>query len=119
MARVLFRRVKEVVIFDEVRFNDPEEFFEDLVTGSRYGVIPVFWIDGVIFTYQMLPWTDLTIDHYIRYRRIYIVYVKYAPMESYIDKVSRSGTTIVLRRIDSPLLKSIANTLKKRLGGKD
>jgi hypothetical protein len=117
MVELVIKGAKEIVVLDEIRFNSAEEFFRDIAIGLPPGEITVNWADGVVFLHSAFPWTEITIKEYIDHGRIYWSFVKYAPMESYKDKIPIDHVIFHVKKVKVPILIEVVKELKKRLEG--
>ncbi len=114
--KLIIKGAKEIIVLDEIRYDNEEEFFNDLTLGDKYGLIAVNWAEGIVFQHQSFPWTETTIREYIEKDRLYFSFIKYAPMKEYKERITKNGMLIVIRKIKTPILVSVAKELKKRLG---
>lgn len=113
---LVIKGAKEIVILDEIKYKNAEEFFEDLTLGTKHGTVYVNWAEGIVFQHQSFPWTETTIREYIDKGRIYFSFLMYAPMEEYKDKITKNDLEIVIRKTRTPILVAVAKELRRRLG---
>jgi len=113
--KIHVKGVEEIIIIDEIKYENEEDFFNDLSLGLPHARISVNWAEGIVFLHESLPWTDTTIKEYIEKGKIYWSYVRYAPMEKYQPTISKNGVVFVVRKTNVPALIDVAKELKKRI----
>ena len=79
MVKVSFEPVKELVIH-EVLEVDYEDLMRERITPT--GSAPLYWCNGVLFTFASMPFTDNVIKDYLE-GRIHWAEVHYTRMKQY------------------------------------
>lgn len=79
MVKVRFDPVKEIVILDKVHYS-LEEFIRAIGMTSSAPITS--WVEGIVFSYSVLPWSDTTIKEALN-GKIYWSQVAYAELPSY------------------------------------
>ncbi|KXB02929.1 hypothetical protein AKJ45_03065 [candidate division MSBL1 archaeon SCGC-AAA261F19] len=116
MVNINFKPIEEVVILEEIRFDNPQDFFKDLRSGAPPGAtVTALWAEGIVFRHQGLP---LNVEPVVKERmegKVYWSSVKYAEMPEFKESASVGRETIGIAKAGSPTLKEIAKELRSRI----
>ncbi len=80
MAKVTYSPLKEIVVHEYVMV-DTEDLLRERVTPA--GNMPLYWCDGVLFSFSSMPWTKDIVRDYLD-GRIHWAEVHYAKMDRYV-----------------------------------
>ena len=116
MVKLVTKGAKEIIVLDDIQYPNAEEFFRDIALGHPPGEITVNWSEGVVFTHSAFPWNEITAKEYVEYGRLYWLYVRYAPMKEYKDRVVEGNVVFRIRKIKVPILIEVARELRRKMG---
>jgi hypothetical protein len=116
MAKITHSPIKELVVHEIMEVN-MDDLIRERVTPA--GSIPLYWCDGMLFSFNSLPLAEGTMDEYLK-GIIHWAEVHYAEMKSYVPVAELHDEhyqgTVKIRVIDtssSPLHKEFIKWLKK------
>lgn len=117
MVKVTFSPINEVVVHEVVSVE-----FDDLMRGriTPAGNMPLYWCDGVLFTFNSMPFNREVIKDYMD-GKIHWMELHFTPMEKYSQILELNDesykATLKVRVIDtskSALHKDVIKWLKGR-----
>ncbi len=118
MVEITFSPIKELVVH-EVAEMKKEDLIRERITPA--GNLPLYWCDGILFSFSSLPMTDAIVDDYLK-GKIHWLEVHFARMPKYSEVISLDAeeykATMNVRVIDtssSQLHKDFVAWLKKNL----
>jgi len=93
---ITYQPLKEIVILQKNRFNTPDELarFASIISGGKPSGL--YWADGVLFLYFLLPSsTETAAKALVENGRVYWTMVGYAFMEKYQPVIETKEKIIV------------------------
>ncbi len=117
MAKITFSPVEELVIHEAVEVTR-EDLFRERITPQ--GNLPLYWCDGILFSFSSLPLTDEVVRDYLK-GKIHWAEVHFSKMEQYQPIIQLEAeeykTTMSIRVINtgkSILHKELIKWLKSK-----
>ncbi len=79
MVKISFAPIKEIVVHEHIMV-----MLDDLLRSriTPAGAVPLYWCNGVLFTFSSLPWTRDVIKDYLE-GKIHWMEVQYTRMDKY------------------------------------
>lgn len=115
MVEITFKPAEEVVILEEIKYDNPKDLFKDLTSGAPPGAsMTVLWAKGIVFQHKGLPLDVETIAKQRIEGKVYWSSVKYASMPEFRESESVGRTTVGIVKTESSALKEVARKLKER-----
>jgi len=93
---VAYQPIREITILQKNRFNSPDELarFASIISGGKPSGL--YWVEGVIFLYFLLPLsTETAAKALVENGRVYWTMVGYAFMEKYQPVIETKEKIIV------------------------
>lgn len=84
MARITYAPAEELIIHEVVEVGS-DDLLRERVTPA--GTMPLYWCDGILFSFTSLPMTDEVTKDYMK-GKIHWLEVHYARMDSYVPVLS-------------------------------
>ncbi len=101
MAKITYSPVTELVVHEAVEVSK-DDLLRERVTPA--GTMPLYWCNGILFSFTSVPMTDEIVKDYLR-GRIHWLEVHYSREESYSPVLSLSEeeykATMNIRIIDT------------------
>ncbi|MEM3781422.1 MAG: hypothetical protein QXT43_00465 [Candidatus Micrarchaeaceae archaeon] len=101
MVKISFAPIKELVVHEAVEMGK-DDLIRERITPA--GNMPLYWCDGVLFSFSSLPMTDAIIEDYLS-GRIHWLEVHFTKMPKYAEIISLDSdeykTTMSVRVIDT------------------
>jgi len=101
MVKISFAPVKELVVHEVVEMKK-EDLIRERITPA--GNMPLYWCDGIIFSFSSLPMTDAIVNDYLS-GKIHWLEVHFARMPKYTEVISLEAeeykATMNVRVIDT------------------
>ena len=101
MVRISYSPIEEIIVHDVVEVAS-EDLLRERVTPA--GTMPLYWCDGILFTFSSLPMTDEVVRDYLR-GKVHWLEAHFAKVEKYTPIMSLSEeedkTTMNIRIIDT------------------
>ena len=101
MVRISYSPIEEIIVHDVVEVAS-EDLLRERVTPA--GTMPLYWCDGILFTFSSLPMTDEVVSDYLR-GKVHWLEAHFAKVEKYTPIMSLSEeeykTTMNIRIIDT------------------
>jgi len=114
---VAYQPIKEIAILQRNRFNSPDELarFASIISGGKPSGL--YWVEGVIFLYFLLPLsTETAAKALVENGKVYWTMVGYAFMEKY-QPVIETKEKIIVPVVDMSSnvnLRKVAEWLKQQ-----
>jgi len=114
---VAYQPIKEIAILQRNRFNSPDELarFASIISGRKPSGL--YWVEGVIFLYFLLPLsTETAAKALVEEGKVYWTMVGYAFMEKY-QPVIETKEKIIVPVVDmssNSNLRKVAEWLKQQ-----
>lgn len=84
MTKIVFAPATELIVHEVVQVSK-EDLLLERITPS--GNMPLYWCDGVLFSFSSVPMTDEVIKEYLK-GRIHWLEVHYTKMEKYTPVIT-------------------------------
>ncbi len=84
MTKITFAPIEELVVHDTFEMDRDDLYRERITPG---GNLPLFWCDGILYSFSPLPLSDEMVKEYLK-GRIHWGEVHYAKMQDYQPIVS-------------------------------
>ncbi len=101
MVKITFAPIKELVVHEVVEMGR-DDLIRERITPA--GNMPLYWCDGILFSFSSLPMTDAIVDDYLN-GRIHWLEVHFAKMPKYTEVISLEAeeykATMNVRVIDT------------------
>ncbi len=101
MVRITYSPIKDLVIHEMIELSK-EDLMRERVTPA--GTMPLYWCDGILFTFSSLPMTDEIVKDYVN-GKTHWVEVHFARMDNFVPVLSLSEeeykTAMNIRVIDT------------------
>jgi len=118
MAKISYAPIQELVVHEIVEIGK-DDLMRERVTPA--GTMPLYWCDGIIFSFSSLPMTDEITKDYLK-GRIHWLEVHYTTMKNYVPVLALDEeeykTKMNIRVIDtsfSDIHKEFAKWLKSNI----
>ncbi len=116
MVKITYSPIEELVVHETVEIGR-EDLLRERITPQ--GNMPLYWCDGIIFSFSSLPMTDEIVTDYLK-GRIHWLEVHFSRMEKYTPILSLDDeaykSTMNVRVIDTST-SSLHKTFVKWLKG--
>lgn len=101
MVKIIFSPAAELVIHEAVEMKKDDLLLERITPA---GNMPLYWCNGIIFSFSSLPMTDDIVKEYLK-GRIHWLEVHFARMDKYVPVISWESqeykSTMNVRVIDT------------------
>ena len=84
MAKITYAPAEELIIHEVVEIGR-DDLLRERVTPA--GTMPLYWVNGILFSFSSLPMTDDVTKEYLK-GRIHWLEVHYARMDRYVPVLS-------------------------------
>ncbi len=118
MVKVTFSPIKELIVHEVVEIGK-EDLLRDRVTPN--GTMPLYWCDGILFSFTSLPMSDELLKDYIggviHWGEVhYMKYDKFTPTVSFTDEYYKTDMNVrVLDTSKLALHKDFIKALKAKM----
>ena len=116
--QITIKEPKEIVVVDYIFYETPEELFADLTPQKPLIPTVLHWAEGVVFHFSAFPWNELLAKEYIENDRVYWATLRFAPMETYVNRATLGENVFFIKRTKVPVLVDVAKQLKKEISRK-
>jgi hypothetical protein len=86
MVKITYEPANELVLHDLMSV-DKDDILRSRVTPA--GTMPLFWCDGILFTFSSPPFTDDVVKDYLK-GKIHWIEMQYTKMDSYVPVLQLS-----------------------------
>ncbi len=101
MVKITYAPVEELVVHEVVQIGRDDLLRERI---TMQGNMPLYWCDGILFSFSSLPMTDEIVKDYLK-GRIHWLEVHYSKMDKYTEILSLDDeaykSTMNVRIIDT------------------
>ena len=118
MVKIEYSPATELVVHEVIK-GDKDDLLRERVTPA--GTMPLYWCDGILFSFSSLPMTDDVVKDYLK-GRIHWLEVHFTKMEDYTPVLTLNDeeykATMSIRVIDtssSELHKEFVKWLKSNI----